>query len=76
MFVSLQNIPEAVVCVDRPIKDIAMNPRPNLFQRLLLASTAEINPSDVPLCGQLYCVRGEDLRQIAMAIKFKWKMVS
>jgi glycosyltransferase involved in cell wall biosynthesis len=66
MVATLQNNPEAVVCVDRPIKDIAINADRALFQRLLLGATPEIDPDNVPLCGQLYCVRSEELRLIKL----------
>ena len=76
MFVSLQSIPEAVVCVDRPIKDIAMNPNRNLFQRLLLASTAEINPSESPFVAIFTVRAAKNCGRSTCPLRFKWKMVS
>jgi glycosyltransferase involved in cell wall biosynthesis len=60
---------EAVVCVDRPIKDIALKSNPTFVQRLLLASTPKIDPSDPALCGQLYCVRSDALRAIKLPVE-------
>ena len=69
MLTTLKTNPEAVVCVDRPIKDIALIPNPTFVQRLLLASTPKINPNDPALCGQLYCVRSEELRVIKLPVE-------
>lgn len=66
---TLKNNPRAVVCVDRPIKDIAINTNLNLFQRLLLAATSEIDPNNVALCGHLYCVRSNELRLIKLPVE-------
>src|SRR5205823_7966926 len=40
--------------------------RRTLVQRLLLATTPRIDPKDPALCGQLYCVRSEELRAIKL----------
>lgn len=66
MVMTLENSPQAVVCVDRPVKDIEANINRTFFQRLLVAATSEIDPNDVPLCGQLYCARSAEMRQIKM----------
>ena len=68
MVTTLKNSARAVVCVDRPVKDIEIHRPRSLFQRLLAAATAEIDPNNLPLCGQLYCARSERLRQITLPI--------
>lgn len=68
MLTTLNTNREAVVCVDRPVKDIAQIPNPTFVQRLLLASTPKIDPNDPALCGQLYCVRSEELRAIKLPV--------
>jgi glycosyltransferase involved in cell wall biosynthesis len=69
MINTLRNNPQAVVCVDRPVKDIALGRNLTLLQRLLLATTPKIDPNNVPLCGQLYCVRSQELRLIRLPIE-------
>jgi glycosyltransferase involved in cell wall biosynthesis len=66
MFEALRKNPEAVVCVDRPIKDIAGYKKRTFFQRLLLAATPEIKADHVPLCGQLYCALSSEIRLIKL----------
>jgi hypothetical protein len=66
---TLTSDPRAVVCVDRPIKDIAINTNRTFFQRLLLNATPEIDPNDVPLCGHLYCVLSKELRLIRLPVE-------
>ncbi len=64
MVATLEVTPGAVVCVDRPIKDIELKTSRTLFQRLLSSATTEIDVDNVPLCGQLYCARSDALRLI------------
>lgn len=66
MVAALESNPQAVVCVDRPVKDIEVSTNRTLFQRLLVAATPEIDPNNVPLCGQLYCALSGQLRQIKL----------
>ncbi len=68
MATTLMQNSQAVVCVDRPIKDIEIIAKRSFFQHLLVAATPEIDPNNAPLCGQLYCVRSEELRQIELPI--------
>jgi hypothetical protein len=68
MVATLKNSSQAVVCVDRPVKDIEINTKRTLFQRLLVASTPELDPDNLPLCGQLYCALSGQLRQIEMPL--------
>jgi hypothetical protein len=65
---TLTTNPEAVVCVDRPVKDIAENPN-SIFQRLLARITPEINPNNIPLCAQLYCAYSGELRRITLPVE-------
>lgn len=64
MVATLEGTPGAVVCVDRPVKDIELQTSRTLLQRLLASATTEIDADNVPLCGQLYCARSHDLRLI------------
>ncbi|WP_426442340.1 glycosyltransferase family 2 protein [Bradyrhizobium genosp. P] len=64
MVTTLDRSSEAVVCVDRPIKDIELLSRRTLLQRLLIAAMPNLSASDVPLCGQLYCAYSVNLRPI------------
>ena len=69
MVSTLEKSPEAVVCVDRPVKDIEIKSNPTLFERLLLSVTPQINPDYVPLCGQLYCARSAAIREIRLPLQ-------
>jgi glycosyltransferase involved in cell wall biosynthesis len=62
---TLARTAKAVVCVDRPIKD-AGRARRTWVQRVLGSATPEIDPGDVPLCGQLYCARADALRHVRL----------
>jgi glycosyltransferase involved in cell wall biosynthesis len=66
MVSTLKGNPEAVVCVDLPVKDIQVNPNSTVFQRLLLAATPEISQENAGLCGQLYCAYSTSLRSILL----------
>ena len=68
MVTSLENTPQAVVCVDQPVKDIEAKPNLTFLERLLLFATPKIDPDDVPLCGQLYCALSGSLRQIKLPV--------
>jgi hypothetical protein len=59
---------KAVVCVDRPVKDIEVSAKRTFFQHLLVAATPEIDPNNVPLCGQFYCALSDELRQIELPV--------
>jgi hypothetical protein len=69
MVSTLDTTPEAVVCVDQPLKDIQIKTKRSLFERVLVATTPTINPNDVPLCGQIYCVRSAEARLIKLPIE-------
>jgi hypothetical protein len=64
MLETLFRTPGAVVCVDRPVKDIELREKRTLLERVLAAATPSIDPADVPLCGQLYCSRSDALRLV------------
>jgi glycosyltransferase involved in cell wall biosynthesis len=68
MVTTLENTPQAVVCVDQPVKDIEIKPNLTFFERLLLSATPKIDPNNVPLCGQLYCALSASVRQIKLPI--------
>ncbi len=69
MLTTLKRSCNAVVCVDRPVKNIAINPNRTFFQRLLVATTPKVDPNDPAICGQLYCVRSEELRAIKLPVE-------
>jgi hypothetical protein len=63
----LERTPRANVAVDTPTKDIVLKPNKNLIEKLSLSvSAAATNSTEVWICGQFYCGRGEVLRQIWM----------
>jgi glycosyltransferase involved in cell wall biosynthesis len=69
MISTLQSNPEAVACVDRPVKDIQVKPDRSFFQHLLVAATPELDPDNLPLCGQLYCARSASVRLIKLPLE-------
>jgi glycosyltransferase involved in cell wall biosynthesis len=69
MIRTLSSNPDAIVCVDRPIKDIEIDEEQTFLQRLLLSITPKIDQKDVPLCGQLYCALSTQLRLIELPIE-------
>jgi glycosyltransferase involved in cell wall biosynthesis len=69
MLTTLNRHREAVVCVDQPIKDIALKAKRTLVQHLLLAATPKIDPNDPALCGQLYCGCSDELRLIKLPVE-------
>lgn len=64
MVTTLAETSRATVCVDRPVKDIDSETGRTVLQRLLASATPEIDPRNVPLCGQLYCAWSAPLREI------------
>lgn len=74
MINTLEKYPDAWVSVDRPIKDITLKSHLNLVEKIsLLASKLSGGNKNTPgepawICGQLYCARGEILRQIWLPI--------
>ena len=61
---TLERHPEADIATDRPIKDLALKPRPTLAERLSLAASRQTQSADGQLTGQLYCIRAEVARNI------------
>ena len=55
---------EAVICVDRAIKDIELKTAPSIFERLIVAATPKDNTTSSGLCGQLYCILSSEARAI------------
>jgi glycosyltransferase involved in cell wall biosynthesis len=66
---TLRTHPDAVVCVDTPVKDIEVKGDATLFERMLVTSSPKIDPHDVPLCGQLYCAVASSLREIKIPVE-------
>jgi glycosyltransferase involved in cell wall biosynthesis len=69
----LEKSPDAWVAVDRPIKDVALKEHKNLVEKLsALVSNLSGNQSTEEgpawLCGQLYCARACQLRQLWLPI--------
>jgi glycosyltransferase involved in cell wall biosynthesis len=64
MVATLEGTPRAIVCVDRPVKDIELRMERTLLERLLASASPGIDPEDVPLCGQLYCAWSDALRSV------------
>lgn len=69
MVTTLDRSSQAVVCVDRPVKDIEITTKRTFLQRLLVAATPKIDTNNVPLCGQLYCALSAQLRQIVLPVE-------
>lgn len=69
MIATLEASTHAVICVDRPVKDIELKTSPSFLERLLLGTSPTINPENVGLCGQLYCAYSEQLRLIKLPVE-------
>ncbi len=69
MVSTLEKSPQAVVCVDRPVKDIQGKRNRTFFEHLLASATPKINPDEVPLCGQLYCALSAAVREIKLPVE-------
>lgn len=69
MVVTLHGNSQAVICVDRNIKDIETKANRTLFERILVAATPTIDSDNVPLCGQLYCALSAQLRLITLPLE-------
>jgi glycosyltransferase involved in cell wall biosynthesis len=61
---TLQKNPDAWVCVDKPIKDVALKKKKNLFEQLSALISTSPNNAEPEICGQLYCSRAKKLRKI------------
>lgn len=64
MINTLEKHPDAWVCVDKPIKDIALKKKKNLGEWLSSAISTASKNSAPEICGQLYCSRAKQLRRI------------
>lgn len=64
MLAALLHHPEAVIAVDRPLKDISFKTQPSVLERISLATSAMTRASASQLTGQLYCIRATAARNI------------
>jgi glycosyltransferase involved in cell wall biosynthesis len=64
MLAVLLDHPEAVVAVDRPLKDISFKVKPTILERISLATSAMTQASAAQITGQLYCIRATAARNI------------
>jgi hypothetical protein len=64
MLAALLNHPEAVIAVDRPLKDISFKAKPSVLERISLATSAMTQASVAQVTGQLYCIRATAARNI------------
>lgn len=63
MLHTLESTPDASVCVDKPVKDVALKEKKNLMEWLSTAvSGLSANAGAAWICGQLYCARARVLR--------------
>jgi glycosyltransferase involved in cell wall biosynthesis len=68
---ALEAAPQAIASVDTPLKDVALKPNKSLIEWLSTAVSkqADYSGDRVPaICGQLYCARAHQLREIWMPI--------
>lgn len=63
---TLHNDRNAVVCQGRAIKDIELKSNLTFFEHLVASATSPIDPNNLGLCGQLYCVAASQARQIKL----------
>lgn len=64
MLNTLEATPNAWVCVDEPVKDVALKEKKNLMERL--SASVSASGGATAICGQLYCGRAAVLRGIWM----------
>jgi glycosyltransferase involved in cell wall biosynthesis len=64
MFAVLMDHPEAVIAVDRPLKDISFKANPSFLERISLATSAMTQSSAAQVTGQLFCIRAAAARNI------------
>jgi hypothetical protein len=55
---------EAVMAVDRPLKNISLKARPSVLERISLATSAMTQANSAQVTGQLYCIRAAAARNI------------
>src|SRR4051812_24305469 len=64
MYCTLEQSPNASVTVDQPLKDIALNGRKSLAERISLATSGMTRTALAQLSGQLYFIRAPIARKI------------
>jgi len=64
MFGALEESSLASVAVDEPLKDIALNPRKSISERISVATSGMTRMGRAQMSGQLYCIRAGIARQI------------
>ncbi len=64
MYLALADNPEASVAVDQPIKDIALQPKKSLLEKISLGSSEMTRTAPAQLSGQLYCIKASVARNI------------
>lgn len=64
MYCALEADGKASVSVDQPLKDIALNPRKSVSERISVATSGMTQAIPGQLSGQLYCIRSSIARQI------------
>ena len=65
---SLIQTKTARVAVDESVKDLSSKIHKTIIERLILAASQTAYDTRTAICGQLYCVRFEALRQIWMPV--------
>ncbi len=65
---TLEATPDAWVCVDTPVKDVALKEKKSLNERLSASVSASSQGGEPVICGQLYCGRAAVLRGICMPV--------
>lgn len=79
MVLGLEANPKACASISKPEKDTFYKSKKSLFERLSCMISRSMQKSGIPselvvpdevyyICGQLYCVRGEELRRIWLPI--------
>lgn len=64
MFALLLHDNQAVIAVDRPLKDISFKAKPSILERISLATSAMTQAGSARVTGQLYCIRTTAARNI------------
>lgn len=66
LWMALENVPEALISTDFPVKHLTRKSRLSLLDRVLLGAGKMTRATPGQLTGQLYCARGSALRQVWM----------
>lgn len=64
MLAVLLDNPQAVMAVDRPLKDISLKAKPSVLERISLSTSAMTRAGTAQVTGQLYCIRATAARNI------------